>query len=212
MKPHDPIVFMAQGQKEVLIREMDDSYIFGGDMKENPHTGGVGCCTADCSIAPKTAIPNFVFESFHREAMRRYGQSIILAWNSDQVVGFVNFYPLNGSFDVFCPHDDPIEGHKRLEQFQWAEKPSPTLRIVCVDVAPGFRRMGLGTKLVEALIRWAPSWGFQKLHVRANEKNWWTPCKPFWDKLGFDVVETIEFDQPMADGEVRIYVMERELM
>ena len=69
----------------------------------------------------------------------------------------------------------------------------------------------MGTRLAEALIRWAPDWGFTRLHVGANENAWWIPCKPFWDKVGFEVVETIEFDKPRPDGDTKVFVMERDV-
>lgn len=211
MTSRKPMTFMTKEGKHVTIKEMDESYIFAGDMKPNYHTGGVGCCTADCAIDPKTAIPNLVFEEYHREAMWRYGQSALLAWHDEKIVGFVNFHPLNASFDILCPHEDTPENRKRFEEFKWPEEPSRALRIVCVDVAPGFRRNGLGTKLVEALIEWAPDWGFKRLHVGANENAWWMPCKPFWEKLEFEVVQVIEFEQPRPDGETRVFVMERDV-
>ena len=79
MNRHAPITFTTKDGKSVVIKEMDESYIFAGDMKPNPHTGGLGYCTADGIIDPNTATPNPVFEEYHREAMRRYGQSAILA-------------------------------------------------------------------------------------------------------------------------------------
>jgi len=66
-------------------------------MKTNPHTGEPGCCTADCVIDPKTVTPNPVFEEYHREVMYRYGQSAILAWYGDTVVGIM-FNVLNEFF------------------------------------------------------------------------------------------------------------------
>ena len=48
-------------------------------------------------------------------------------------------------------------------------------------------------------------------YVGANENAWWTPCKLFWGKLGFKVVNVIEFEQPRADGETRVFIMERGL-
>ena len=211
MKRHDPIEFTTRDGKSVTIREMDESFVFGGDMKTNPHTNQPGCCTADCPIDPKTAKPNHVFQAFHREAMRRYGQSMILAWHEELVVGFINFHPLNASFDVLCPHDDSTDNRKRFDEFGWPEHASATLRIVCVDLSSGFRRTGLGTRLVEVLIQWAPAWGFSRLHVGANEKSWWIPCRPFWDRLGFEVVKTIEFDEPNPAGDTKVFVMERDV-
>jgi GNAT superfamily N-acetyltransferase len=197
--------------REIVIKEMDESYIFAGDMRTNPHTGHLGCCTCDGPIDPNKAIPNQVFEAYHREAMRRYGQSAILAWHDDKVVGFINFHPLNASFDILCPQVDTPENKEKYQNIEWPDKASDTLRILCVDLAPSYRRMGLGTMLAETLIEWAPSWGFKKLHVGANENAWWIPCKPFWQRLGFVVVEVIEFDEPRPDGEIRVFVMERSL-
>ena len=211
MRRHAPVEFVSNDGKSVIIREMDESYIFAGDMKPNPHTGGIGCCTADCAIDPETATPNPIFEEYHREAMRRYGQSIILAWHDEKVVGFANFLPINAYFEGLCPHVDTPDLRKQLQEFQWSDKADDKLRILCVDVSPGFRRKGLGTTLVRTLIQWAPDWGFKRVHVGANEKAWWIPCRPFWEKLDFQVMETIEFDEPRPDGETRVFVMERDL-
>lgn len=212
MALHDPVMFSTKDGRSVTIKEMDASYIFAGDMKPNPHTGKIGCCTADCTINPKTATTaSLSFEEYHREAMCRYGQSVILAWHDEKVVGFVNFHPINAAFDGLCAQGDTPELRRKLREFKWPKEADEKLRILCVNVAPGFRRAGLGTKMVEVLIQWAPNWGFKRLHVGANEKAWWIPCKPFWEKLEFEVVETVEFDQPRSDGETRVFEMEKEL-
>ncbi len=168
MKRHEPIEFQTDDGRSIVIREIEEPYVFGGDMKMNPYTHKPGCCTADCPIDPKKAVPNHVFQAFHREAMRRYGQSMILAWHDDSAIGFINFHPLNASFDVLCPHDDSLDNKKRFDEFEWPDEASRSLRILCVDLSPGFRRIGLGTRLAETLIRWAPAWGFSRLHVGAN--------------------------------------------
>ena len=165
----------------------------------------------DIPIDTTSAIPNEVFEAYHKEVMRRYGQSMILAWDGSRPVGFINFHPLNARFDILCTHVDTAENRKRFEDFQWPDTPCKTLRICCVDLACGYRRMGLGRKLAQTLIDWAPSWGYQRLHTGANETAWWIPCREFWEKLGFLVIEVIEFDEPREDGEVRTFVMERDL-
>lgn len=199
------IVLVTKDGREIAIKEMDDSCIFAGDMRMNPHTERLGCCVCEGSIDPDTA------KTYHREAKRRHGQSEILAWHKGKVVGFINFHPVNAYFDILCPQVDTAENGGKFQDLRWPNRPSDKLRILCVCLAPGYRRMGLGTKLAEALIEWAPSWGFESLHVGANEKAWWQPCKPFWERLGFEVVEVIESDQPRPDGETRVFVMERDL-
>jgi len=190
---------------------MDASYVFAGDMRLNPATGARGCCTARGAINPETAVPGPLFESYHREALRRYGQSVILAWHKGTVVGFVNFHPINAAFDNLCPGRDPKVVEAEMQRFRWPDRPSSTLRILCVSTAPAFRRVGLGSGLVRVLIDWTSDWGFRRLHVGANENAWRKPCKPFWEKLGFEVVETIQFDTPRPDGETRLFVMDRDV-
>lgn len=143
--------------------------------------------------------------------MRRYGQSAILAWHEGKVVGFINFHPVNASINGLCPQTDTPDMDRQVRDFTWPEKADQKLRILCVDAAPGFQRIGIGTKLVESLIVWAPDWGFNRLHVGANEKAWWIPCRPFWERLGFEIVKTIEFPQPRPDGDERVFVMERNV-
>ena len=134
MTRHEPIAFAAGGGRAVTIREMDEDYVFAGDMRPNPYTGGIGRCTADGAIDPRTAVPNRVFEDYHREAMRRYGQSALLAWHEGGVVGFVNFHPLNAAFDRLCPHVDTPEQRERLARFAWP--------VVAGEYVEAFRRLG----------------------------------------------------------------------
>ncbi len=108
-------ILLTKDGKDVTIKGMDESYIFAGDMKPNPHTGKLRCCTGDCAIDTRTATPNPVFEMYHREVMRRYGQSAILGWHDGKVVGFINFHPFTANFDILCPQDDTPENRKKNE-------------------------------------------------------------------------------------------------
>jgi len=128
VKRHDPIDVATRDGGRVVIREMDESYVFAGDTRLNPATGSKGCCTARGAIDPATAVPDRVFESYHREAMRRYGQSAVLAWHGGLVVGFVNFHPVNARFDNLCPGRDPAVVETEMARFRWPDEPSPTLR------------------------------------------------------------------------------------
>jgi hypothetical protein len=69
---HEPIDFVTKGGQAVEIREMDESYVFAGDLTPNPHTGMPGCCTADRPIDPGAATPNPVFEEYHRQGSLRW--------------------------------------------------------------------------------------------------------------------------------------------
>ena len=177
--------------KKVVIRPMDKSYI-------------IDACAHD--RAKGISYP--AFQRFHRELMERYGNSAILAWCENKLVGFVNFYPDNACPPApLCPGVES-ELEEKYEQTAWPETPSTTLCIGCVNVAAGFHRAGVGTRLAKKAIAWAKENGYKSIVADANDTKWWKPCKPFWEKLGFRVKEIEEFDSVREDGERRVYIME----
>lgn len=182
---------MTVDGKQVTIRPMDDSYI-------------IDACAHD--RAKGLSYPTF--RRFHEELMKRYGNSAILAWCGPEVVGFVNFYPDN--FDspaALCPGVESKLNEKFAET-EWPTQPSDTLAISCVNISEGFRRKQVGSALVKHVIAWAKENGYRRITAGANDTQWWVPCKPFWEKLGFRVYRTEEFEKPREDGEKRVYSME----
>ncbi len=187
MKGHSLIV----DSKTVVIRPMDETYI-------------IDACAHD--RAKGISYP--AFQRFHRDLMERYGNSAILAWCDNKAVGFVNFYPMNVvSPAALCPGVE-AELEAKYDLAVWPKTPSKELGVGCVNISEGFHRRGIGTALVRMLIDWAKEHGYTSIVADANEKSWWKPCKPFWEKLGFHVKKVTQFDKPRRDGDTCVYDME----
>lgn len=183
-------------QRKILIRPMNSTHIIG----ECAH------CRAEGWTSP-------AFSQFHAELMRRYGNAAIVATCEDKIVGFANFYPavLNSRMKTsLCPAVDADLG-KSIEQIEWPVDPGDTLSISCVNLDGDLLRKGIGTRLVRKAVEWARTNGYRKVHAGANDTAWWIPCREFYEKLGFHVLETIEFEKPREDGEMRVYTMELAL-
>lgn len=177
--------------KEVVIRPMDEGHVIDG-----------------CAHHRRKGLSHPAFRRFHKELMKRYGNSAILAWSGDEIVGFANFYPAALQPPVaLCPDVDS-EPEGKFGETQWPDSPGDTLSISCVNISRAFQRKGIGTKLVRHVIDWARENGYRRILAGANDTQWWIPCRPFWEELGFRVKETEEFPEPREDGEVRVHTME----
>jgi GNAT superfamily N-acetyltransferase len=184
--------------KEVRIRLMDEDHIVPGcwgHRDEPNHTSPA-------------------FEQWHRELLRRYGNAAAVAICDDRVVGYANFYPgilqpiLAAAKACLCPAAVDSQLPSLLKRIEWPADPRDALSIGCVNLAPAFRRAGVGSALVRAAVEWARENGYHTVLAGANDTAWWIPCRPFWEQLGFRVKETIEFEKPREDGELREYTME----
>ena len=182
-------IITADG-KEVSIRLMDDGYIIDA-----------------CAHDRKKGLSYPAFRRFHEELMKRYGNSAILAWCGSEVVGFVNFHPGNFNCPVaLCPGVESKLTEK-FDETEWPSQPSDTLTISCVNISEAFRRQHIGSALVKHVTAWAKEQGYSRITAGANDTQWWIPCRPFWENLGFRVFRTEEFEKPREDGEKRVHSM-----
>ena len=148
-----------------------------------------------------------------------YGTCAMLAWDGNQVVGYVRFYP-----KVISAM--PEAGHMCLQQV-FPNGPSPqlieaefaplgeiqdkTLAVHCLmtgspqQTENPYQRKGLGTRLVRAMVDWATENGWDAIEATAyvdlplfyevtgNAGRHW------WERLGFEVVSADE--EPAMDDE-----------
>ncbi len=184
--------------REILIRPMDQAHII-----------------SECAHHRTKGRTSEGFARFHAEIMRRYGNAGIVALCEDKIVGYVNFYPavLNEKFQApLCPEIDESRLKTACDEMEWPGEPGDTLALSCVNLDRDLVREGIGTKLVQKAMEWARDNQYKKVHTGANDTQWWTPCKEFYEKMGFRVIRTVEFKEPREDGELREYVMEFVLM
>lgn len=155
------------------------------------------------------------FKRFHKEIMKRYGNAGVVALSDDTIVGFANFYPavLNSRFTYsMCPEIGEDDLKIAFEQMEWPKEKRDTLSISCINLDSDLCRKGIGTKLVQKVIEWARENRYKRIHAGANDTQWWIPCKEFYERLGFYVIGTEEFEEPREDGEMRVYTMEFSLI
>lgn len=145
-----------------------------------------------------------------RRFIRTYGTCAILAWDGEQVVGFIRFYP-----KIICSMEDagglcmqqafPAGPSERLVNCTFPpfeQIPERTVTIHCLMTGSPFQeknpyqRKGLGAQMVRGLIRWATERGWEALEAAAYEdlhilyQNTGQAGRSFWEKLGFRAVET----------------------
>lgn len=153
-----------------------------------------------------------------RKLIQTYGSCAILAWDQDEVVGFVRFYPkiieeMNEGGHLCLLQDFPSGPSEELVQADlpnFDEIADKTLAINCMMTGSPltkdnpYQRKGLGTRLIKALIEWARAEGWQAIEADAyhdlplffeitgNAGRLW------WERLGFEVVSIGE-ERAMKD-------------
>lgn len=138
-----------------------------------------------------------------------YGSCAMLAWDGDLVVGYARFYPQpvwdltaagHMCLQQFAPNGPSAElAAQRLPPL--SELTDRTLRVHCLMTGSPqqrenpYRRKGLGTRLVRALIDWATTQGWAAIEATAYEE---IPAlyeisgqagRRWWERLGFVVAE-----------------------
>lgn len=84
-----------------------------------------------------------------------------------------------------------------------------------VDVLPEYFRQGIGTKLVNTVVNWATTQGFESLWLVTFRHLPWNA--PFYEKLGFSLVNPAEHGKELAslieeEGRLGINVSDRVAM
>jgi GNAT superfamily N-acetyltransferase len=134
--------------------------------------------------------------------IRRYGTCAVLAWEGQQVVGHIRFYPMEVARLLAEGEGDPSP----VLDCRFACEPDEdegALWIQCVMTSRPYAdaavaretgaRRGIGQKLVEALICWARQRGWARIVKVAHCDLDWSygiqggGGKAFWLKAGFEV-------------------------
>jgi GNAT superfamily N-acetyltransferase len=165
----------------IEIREMNDDYILDRCPLSEP---------LDPSSPLEAEDPRFgeraraIRRRFFSQVRERYGNCVFIAWEHDQVVGFLIFFP------------KPVARKLGIYTQPAGEMDDRTLVYTCMQLAPAYRGRGLGTRLVKALIAWARKHGWQQIEVHGvssgtDEQDWrWGWALPKWQRLGFETIGT----------------------
>jgi len=142
-----------------------------------------------------------------RKLITAYGSCAILAYDGEQIIGQLRFYPKElPQAGAMClqqafpngPADDLVE-----QPFPPLEAlTDKTLLVHCLMTgSPSqkdnpYQRQGIGGQMVRELIRWARERGWQSIEAPTHEDLpllyavTGTAGRTFWEKLGFRVVRT----------------------
>lgn len=195
--------------EDVVIEPMKADFI----MWRCLHDGPLSVNTID-QWAPEINIP---WEQYRRRnvpllegLIEAYGTCMMLAWDHDQVVGFLFFVPkvvlsMDGA-GFFCLQQSPPGGPS--DDFPRRKLPSSdgiddkTLIVRCLMTGSPklsenpYQRQGIGTRMARALIEWATENGWQGIEARSFEDipslyaHTGNAGRTFWEKLGFRMVKT----------------------
>ncbi|OGO05616.1 MAG: hypothetical protein A2Y73_01065 [Chloroflexi bacterium RBG_13_56_8] len=143
-----------------------------------------------------------------RKIMHTYGACAMLAWDGTRVVGFLRFYPkaimaMEEAGFLCLQQAYPDGASERLVRNCFPpleEMGDKTLLVHCLMVGSPYweenpyRRKGIGTRLVRALMRWAKDCGWEAIEAFAFEEldviydASGATGKRFWERLGFQMV------------------------
>lgn len=140
---------------------------------------------------------------------RIYGACAMIARDGDQIVGQLRFYPTavweTAGTRGLCLQQDypagPADGFAENDFPPREELQDQSLKIHCLMTgSPSqeqnpYQRKGIGTRLVQALIEWATTNGWESVMVDAFEDlpiiyaMTGSAGRSFWEKLGFRMVD-----------------------
>jgi GNAT superfamily N-acetyltransferase len=194
--------------EDVAIKPMKTDFIVWRCL----HDGPLSAKTID-QWDPEINIP---WEQYRRRNMpllegliEEYGTCMMLAWDHDQVVGFLFFVPkvvlLMDGAGSLCLQQSPPGGPS--DDFPRCRLPSSdaiddkTLVVRCLMTGSPkltenpYQRRGIGTRMARALIQWAIEHGWQGIEARSFEDiaslyaHTGNAGRTFWEKLGFRIVK-----------------------
>ena len=157
---------------------------------------------------------------------RTYGSSAILARDRDQIVGCLRFYPkavcnMEGAGGP-CLQQDPPAGP--VHDFADRDFPDPaeiedkTLVVHCLMTGSSlqkqnpYRRKGIATRMVRALIEWAKANGWDRIEADSFEdlpviyEGTGSAGHKFWEKLGFRLVDRHLHPELQDRGKFREFI------
>lgn len=189
---------------DVVIKPMTEEFILWRCLHQGPLDAatiekGNRAARRDVNLALLTKL------------IRTYGTCAMLAWDRDQVVGYLRFYPKAiasfteaGFMLGMCLQQPPPAGPSEsvLERRfpPLAEIEDKTLRVHCLMTGSPFvskntyQRKGIGTRMARALMEWAAANGWTAVEAMAFEdinflySHTGQAGLAFWAKLGFTVV------------------------
>ena len=129
-----------------------------------------------------------LLEGLYRDTIARFGCCGFVAWSEGTIVGYNNFFPREVARDI------------RFYGWGTDEDSEPqTLVHNCVSVLRNaqYRRIGIGTALMKASIRWGQQDGWKRFEVHGvgpdhpeTFENMQKSAISFWHKLGFSSYRT----------------------
>ena len=148
-----------------------------------------------------------------REMIQRHGTCAMLAWEREEVVGQVRFFPLRVAQ---CIAQASVKGQPAVQSALEFEPDTGTLWVQCIMTSRPFvgpeagtlgerdwpskkdagARRGVGLRLVQGLVEWARGHHWQRTvkHTNADLDCFYGQTggagKGFWEKAGFRVVGT----------------------
>ena len=140
---------------------------------------------------------------FLREMIQRYGTCALLAWEGQNIVGQIRFYPMTIARLIMDSQTDPSP----LLDCAAACDPQDdegTLWVQCVMTSAPYRdgndakklgaRRGVGLNLAQALVSWAGDHGWRRIVKVAHcDLDWFYGIqggggRAFWEKAGFEEI------------------------
>jgi GNAT superfamily N-acetyltransferase len=165
----------------IEIRAMGDDYVLDRCPLGEP---------LDPSSSPENDDPRYgertraIRRRFFSQVREGYGNCVFFAWDEGRVVGFLIFLP------------KLVTRKLGIYALPASELDDKTLVYSCMQFAPAYRALGLGTRLVEALICWAKEHGWRRIEAHGigigdEDADWrWGWALPKWQRLGFEPVGT----------------------
>ena len=97
------------------------------------------------------------------------------------------------------------KGNKLMGFIITAPLADDIFNIVTIDIDPEFRRKGIGSELILAVIRILKQWEIEKITLQVSIDN--VPAIQFYLKHGFEIVEELPRYYPDNDGYQMEYVI-----
>jgi hypothetical protein len=192
--------------EDVVIKPMTEDFLLWRCLHGGPLSkSSIDIPTEDSQAAFKYKSTS---STLVKKLIQTYETCAMLAWDQNEVVGFVRFYPkiveqMNEAGHFCLLQDFPNGPSEQLVQadFPHLDKISDkTLSVNCMMTGSPliknnpYQRKGLGTSLIEALIEWARVNGWQAIEAEAYHdlplffEVTGNAGRSWWQKLGFNVV------------------------
>jgi len=205
-------------QRDIDIRPMDEDLILwrclhGGPLSED-NIGRWPDPPPDWPAYRATNLPLLT------KLIRTYGTCAILAWDGNEAVGFLRFYPkvisaLADAGGLCMQGPFPSGPSERLVDAEFpplGQISDKTLAVHCLMTGSPFhdspyQRKGVGAAMARYLIQWATEHGWQAIEANGYEEldvlyqNTGSAGRDFWKKLGFHVIETATEHALQGKGE-----------